>query len=81
MLFRSNGLILGLILQQALLLGALGFVVAYYVGRPAFQHFPRRVIIHTEDLVALAVVVTGISIVSALIGILKASRVSPGEVL
>ena len=51
------------------------------MGRPAFQHFPRRVIIHTEDLVALAVVVTGISIVSALIGILKASRVSPGEVL
>lgn len=76
-----NGLIIGLILQQALLLGALGFVVAYNVGRPAFQHFPRRVIIHTEDLVALAVVVTGISIVSALIGILKASRVSPGEVL
>ena len=40
-----NSVILGLILQQALLLGLLGYVFAFYVGKWVFPLFPRRVVI------------------------------------
>lgn len=73
--------ILGLILQQALLLGALGFGVAYLLGGRLFPYFPRRVVIMPEDLTQLAVVVLAISVLASLLGIIKALRVDPGEVL
>ena len=76
-----NGVILGLIVQQALLLGGLGYVVAYYVGQWLFPIFPRRVVIIPQDLWMLAGVVIGISVLASLLGIAKALRVEPSEVL
>ncbi|MHB9138671.1 MAG: FtsX-like permease family protein, partial [Victivallaceae bacterium] len=76
-----NRVILGLILQQALLLGGLGFGIAYFIGQWLFPHFPRRVVIMPDDLVQLAVIVLAISVLSSLLGIGKALRVDPGEVL
>ena len=76
-----NGIILGLILQQALLLGCLGYVVAYVVGQWVFPWFPRRVVLTPEDLWLLGGVVICISILASLIGIIMALRVEPNEVL
>ncbi len=76
-----NGVILGLILQQALLLGGLGYVVAYYIGQWVFPVFPRRVVIIPQDLWLLAGVVVGISVLASALGIIKALRVEPNEVL
>jgi putative ABC transport system permease protein len=76
-----NGVILGLILQQALLLGLLGYGVAYLVGRWVFPIFPRRVVIVADDLYVLAGVVTAISVAASLLGVAKALRVEPNEVL
>ena len=76
-----NGVILGLILQQALLLGALGYVVAYYVGQWLFPLFPRRVVIVPQDLWLLAGVVVGVSVMASLLGIMKALRIEPSEAL
>jgi putative ABC transport system permease protein len=73
--------ILGLILQQALLLGVLGFGVAFVVGRWAFPLFPRRVIVTVPDLWLLGAIVVTISVLASLIGIAKALRVAPHEVL
>lgn len=73
--------ILGLILQQALLLGFGGYVIAYLMGQQLFPLFPRRVIITGEDLWQLAYIVLGISIVSSMLGIWKALRVTPNEAL
>jgi putative ABC transport system permease protein len=73
--------ILGLILQQALLLGILGYGVAYVVGRWAFPLFPRRVIVTVPDLWMLGGIVVAISVLASLIGIAKALRVAPHEVL
>jgi hypothetical protein len=39
-----NTVILGLILQQAILLGGLGYGIAWLVGLKLFPHFPRRVV-------------------------------------
>jgi putative ABC transport system permease protein len=76
-----NSIILGLILQQALLLGCLGYVVAYVVGQWVFPWFPRRVVLTANDLWMLGGVVIGISILASIIGIIKALRVEPNEVL
>jgi len=76
-----NGIILGLIMQQALLLGCLGYLVAYVVGQWVFPWFPRRVVLTANDLWMLSGVVIGISILASVIGIIKALSVAPNEVL
>lgn len=76
-----NRVIVGLIMQQALLLGAIGYGIAYLVGSWLYPRFPRRVLIAPEDLWTLAAVVVAISIVSSLLGIWKAMSVEPNQVL
>ncbi|HOW18640.1 MAG TPA: ABC transporter permease [Phycisphaerae bacterium] len=77
----SNWVILGLILQQALLLGAIGYGLAYLLGQRLFPMFPRRVVLTSEDLWQLAFVVLGISVGASLLGVWKALRVSPNQAL
>jgi putative ABC transport system permease protein len=76
-----NRMIIGLILQQSLLIGALGYGLAYWLGTYAFPRFPRSVVVESQDLVMLGVVVLGISILASLVGIFKAMRVEPNKVL
>ncbi|MEZ6079059.1 MAG: ABC transporter permease [Pirellulaceae bacterium] len=77
----ANTVILGLILQQALILGVVGFGIAYLVGQQLFPMFPRRVILAESDLLQLAGIVLAISVLSSLLGIWKAMKVSPNEAL
>ena len=81
LLGARNGVILGLILQQAFLLGILAYGVAYAIGQWAFTFFPRRVVLTGEDLWLLAGIVVGISVLASLLGIAKALSVEPNEVL
>lgn len=76
-----NSVILGLILQQALILGVVGYGLAFFLGRLLFPLFPRRVVLTADSLVWLAVIVLVISVVSSLLGIWKAMRVDASEVL
>jgi putative ABC transport system permease protein len=76
-----NGVIGGLILQQALLMGAVGYGLACWIGRYAFPKFPRLVLIESADLVSLALIVVVISTLASLLGIWKAMRVEPNTVL
>lgn len=76
-----NHVILGMILQQALLLGGMGFGIAYLLGQWLFPRFPRRVILMQDDLIQLAVIVLVISVLSSVLGIWKAMRVEPNEAL
>ena len=76
-----NGVIVGLILQQALLIGALGYGLAYWLGTFAFPQFPRLMVIVSPDLLSLAAIVLGISVLASLLGIWKAMRVEPNKVL
>ena len=73
--------ILGLILQQALLLGFGGYVIAYLLGQQLFPLFPRRVIVTGDDLWQLAGIVLAISVASSILGIAKALSVQPNEAL
>ncbi|MBE7502754.1 MAG: ABC transporter permease [Verrucomicrobiales bacterium] len=76
-----NRVIVGLILQQSLLIGALGYGLAWWLGQYAFPRFPRLVVIETADLLALAAIVLAISVLASLLGIGKALRVEPNKVL
>jgi putative ABC transport system permease protein len=76
-----NSVILGLILQQALLLGAIGYILAYYLGTALFPKFPRRVLITNEVMLYLAGIVLLISVVSSALGVWKAMKIQPNEVL
>jgi len=76
-----NRVILGLILQQAIVLGGLGYGIAYLLGQKVFPRFPRRVILTDEDLMQLAVIVLAISVLASTLGIWKALRVAPNEAL
>jgi putative ABC transport system permease protein len=76
-----NAVIVSLILQQALLLGALGYGLAYAIGLWVFPLFPRRVAITGENLVQLALIVAAISVIASLLGIWKAMTIQPNEIL
>ncbi len=76
-----NSVILSLILQQALILGVAGYGLAYVLGQWLFPLFPRKVVLTDQDLWFLAVIVVVISILSSVLGIWKAMRVDPAEVL
>jgi putative ABC transport system permease protein len=76
-----NIVIGGLILQQALLMGAFGFGLAWWMGRYLFPYFPRLVLIAAADLISLGIIVVVISTLASLLGIWKALRVEPNTVL
>lgn len=76
-----NRVIVGLILQQALLMGALGYALAWWLGQYLFPYFPRRVMLETPDLIKLAFITVAISVLASLLGIWKALRVEPNTVL
>ena len=76
-----NWITLKLILQQALILGFLGYGIAYFLGQKIFPRFPRRVILSGNDLFQLAIIVVVISVASSFLGIWKAMKVEPNEAL
>ena len=77
----KNSVILWLIMQQAILLGCIGFCIAYLLGQWIFPYFPRRVVLVRGDLYSLAIIVFVISILASLLGIWRAIRADPSEVL
>lgn len=76
-----NSIIIGLIVQQALLMGTLGYGLAWWLGQYAFPRFPRLVLIERPDLAMLAGIVLAISVLASLLGIWKAMGVEPNKVL
>lgn len=73
--------IVSMILQQSLMLGAIGYAVALAVGSLAFDHFPRRVVITGTELGGLLALVVLVSVLASLAGIVRALRIPPTIVL
>ena len=73
--------IVAMILQQSILLGAIGYAMAVAIGSFLFDYFPRRVLIGPAELGTLAALVAGISVLASLAGILRALRIPPTLVL
>lgn len=76
-----NRTIVGLILQQSLIMGGLALGVGYLIGLKLFPMFPRRVLVTGDDLLRVAGIVLVISVLASLLGIWKAMRVAPNEAI
>lgn len=73
--------IIGLIAQQALAMGAIGFGVGALLISSLKDHFPRRVILLPEDGLLLAVVVLIVCLLASSLGVRLALKVDPATAL
>lgn len=73
--------IVGLILQQALAMGAIGFGFGALLITSIKDYFPRRVVLQPEDGLALAAVVILVCVVSSGLGVRLALKVDPATAL
>ncbi|MCB9652868.1 MAG: ABC transporter permease [Deltaproteobacteria bacterium] len=73
--------LLGFVLQQAWLLGALAYAFAYVIGALLFPIFPRRVVI--TEIIATAVPIAAMSLVTlaSIIGLIHVQRIDPARAL
>ncbi len=76
-----NRVIIGMILQQSLLMGVIAYFIGYGLILLTYEKFPRRIELVSFDLQALFVIVVAICTISSFVGIRKALRVEPAEAL
>lgn len=76
-----DGRIIGLIVQQALALGAIGFTVGATLIVSVKDNFPRHVVMLPEDAAALGAVVLVVCLVASGLGVRLALRVDPATAL
>ena len=77
----QNRVIIGMILQQSLLMGVLAYGIGYAVILLTYEKFPRRIVLEAFDLQSLFVIVMAICTISSFVGIRKALKVEPAEAL
>lgn len=73
--------IIGLILQQALAMGVIGFGFGALLIRSVKDYFPRRVVLLPEDGLALALAVILVCILASGLGVRLALEVDPANAL
>ena len=76
-----NRVVVWLILEQALLIGLIAFVLAVMAGHIVYPLFPRAVVQTFSDLALFGVLTLGICILGSILGIRKAMKVRAQEVL
>ena len=77
----QNRVIVGMILQQSLLMGVIAYGIGYLLILFTYEKFPRRIVLEGGDLRALFAIVMVICTVSSFVGIRKALKVEPAEAL
>jgi len=73
--------IAGMVLQQAWLIGIVGYAIAVAVGSQAFPHFPRRVVLTPWTIGGVGVLVLVVSTLASILGVIHALRIDPGRAL
>jgi putative ABC transport system permease protein len=77
----QNRVIIGMILQQSLLMGLIAYAIGYGLILLTYEKFPRRIVLETFDLQMLFGIVMAICMISSFVGIRKALKVEPAEAL
>lgn len=77
----SDRTIIGLIVQQALAMGVIGFGFGALLITAVKGYFPRRVVLQPEDGLALALVVLVVYLLSSGVGVRLALKVDPATAL
>ena len=73
--------IVGLIVQEALVLGVTGFAIGLVLIEQVKGYFPRRVQIEPRDLAVLFVVVIIVCLLGSVLGVRAAMKIEPAEAL
>ncbi len=73
--------IAGMVLQQAWMMGIVGYALAVAIGSQAFPHFPRRVVLTEASVAAVGALVLAVSTIASVLGVVYALRVDPGKAL
>ena len=73
--------IIGLIVQQALLMGIIGFAVGVALVYLAQDWFPRRVVMVPEDIGVLFVIVVVVCLLASALGVRAAVKIDPARAL
>ncbi|MFA7405927.1 MAG: ABC transporter permease [Pelobacteraceae bacterium] len=77
----QNRVIVGMILQQSLLMGVIAYMIGYLLILLTYEKFPRRIVLEAFDLQMLFVIVIAICMISSFVGIRKALKIEPAEAL
>ena len=73
--------IIGMIVQQALALGLIGFSIGAMLIASISGYFPRRVILEIDNVLALGLVVVIVCLMASGLGVRAALRVDPATAL
>lgn len=73
--------IVGMIVQQALALGAIGFSIGVVLIAAIKDYFPRRVVLEPDNVLMLGLVVFSVCLLSSGLGVRVALRVEPAAAL
>jgi putative ABC transport system permease protein len=73
--------LLGMVLQQAWLLGILAYAVAFTIGELAFANFPRRVLITPAIELIAPLATMGIVTLASALGLTHVMRIDPSRAL
>lgn len=73
--------LLGVVLQQAWLLGVLGYAVAFTLGKLVFPMFPRRVLLTETVLLVAPIATMGIVTLASVLGLAHVLRIDPSRAL
>lgn len=76
-----DGIIVGLIVKQALAMAAVGLVLGSILLTLVKDHFPRRVIMLPEDGLLLGLVVMGVCLLASGLGVRLALKIDPAQAL
>jgi len=76
-----NRVIIGMILQQSLLMGVIAYGIGYVLIKLTYEKFPRRIELIPFDLYALFAIVIAICMISSFVGIRKALKIEPAQAL
>ncbi|HET9904285.1 MAG TPA: ABC transporter permease [Xanthobacteraceae bacterium] len=73
--------IIGMILQQALGLGVVGFAIGATLILNIKDYFPRRVVLEPDNVLALGAIVLAVCVLSSALGVRAALRIDPATAL
>ncbi len=73
--------IIGLIVQQALILGISGFAIGVALISATKEYFPRRVLLEPRDVAILFIIVVVVCLLASTLGVRAAVKVDPGKAL
>lgn len=81
LLGARTGIVYGMILQEALLMGIAGTLIGSVLERLAEPYFPRRVVATSGDVLQMLIVMTAVTLVASLLAVRKAVHADPRSVV